>query len=347
MTKSTAIVPSPSTTSLAVDAKVREKAREAMLGQFSRRTRKIYGDIWKEWERWAVAHGTPSLPAVPEALLTYLMECADGQVTGKALGLRSMELRRSAINTAHRMAGIEHRPCDHFQIRQYLTALAKTLPDSVGKAAATTDEIQAMLAQLGRRERSARTPSAKLVVLRDRALLLVGFVGCLRRSELVSVRVEDIHSDASGVKLYIPHSKTDQKGAGAWVGLEVAGIIDPVKALREWLVASGIKAGYVFRDVRGRHPGNHLGEAQVAELVKELAAAAGLDPGRYNGWSAHSLRAGLATQLLEAGVEGVVVAARGRWESLDMLKRYYRPKSPLNPAVAAALQPKPKERKGS
>ena len=158
--------------------------------------------------------------------------------------------------------------------------------------------------------------------VRDRALLLIGFAGALRRSELVSLDVADIDHVRRGVTLNLRRSKTDQDGQGHTIAIPYGRTRwCPVGALGAWLQVSGISDGAIFRPVdrHGRvHRGRLSGEA-VSIVVRERVAAAGLDP---TGYSGHSLRAGFATSAAQAGVSAWRIKAQTRHASDAMLARY-------------------------
>jgi integrase len=138
--------------------------------------------------------------------------------------------------------------------------------------------------------------------IRDRALLLIGFAGALRRSELVGLDVGDIEHVRQGIILHVRRSKTDQDSEGRKSGIPYGRTRwCPVAALDAWLTASGIAEGAIFRPVdrHGRMHGARLSGEAVSLVVRERVAAAGLDPAPFSG---HSLRAGLATSAAQAGV---------------------------------------------
>jgi integrase len=129
-----------------------------------------------------------------------------------------------------------------------------------------------------------------LKALRDRALLLIGFAGAFRRSELVALEVADIEETDTGLRVTIRRSKTDQEGAGTTIAIVRGSIACPVAALRAWLTAAGITTGALFRSIRkGGKVGERLSAQSVAEIVKIRAQRVGLDPAAFAG---HSLRAG-------------------------------------------------------
>jgi site-specific recombinase XerC len=86
--------------------------------------------------------------------------------------------------------------------------------------------------------------------LRDRAVLLVGFAGAFRRSELVALNVEDLEESEQGFKVIIRHSKTDQEGAGQTIAIMRGSMACPVAALKVWLEAAGNTSGPIFRSVK-------------------------------------------------------------------------------------------------
>ena len=149
--------------------------------------------------------------------------------------------------------------------------------------------------------------------MRDRALLLVGFAGAFRRSELVSLDVADVMFASDGLVVQLRRSKTDQEGEGRKVGLPFGSnpLTCPVRSLRAWLGVAAIARGPIFRavDRHGNVADAWLTDQSVALVVKRCAKAAGLDWERYAG---HSLRSGLATAAAMADVsERAIMAHTG------------------------------------
>jgi integrase len=161
--------------------------------------------------------------------------------------------------------------------------------------------------------------------LRDRALLLVGFAGAFRRSELIAINCTDVEWVPQGLVVTLPRSKTDQDGRGRHVAIpRGAGDLCSVTALESWLRAARIGEGRVFRaiDCHGNVYGDGLSPESVARIIKKRAAAVGLDPARFSG---HSLRAGRVTSAAAAGVsEWAIMRVTGH-RSEAMLHRYIRP----------------------
>jgi integrase len=159
---------------------------------------------------------------------------------------------------------------------------------------------------------------------RDRALLLIGFAGGFRRSELCAIDCADIERVRQGVIITLRRSKTDQDGVGRKVGIPLGrSKWCPVAALDGWLTAAGIEDGPVFRrvDRHSRRSVERLSPEAVCLVVRERIAAAGYGPIGYSG---HSLRAGLATSAVQAGVSTLKIRGQTGHASDAMLSRYVR-----------------------
>jgi integrase len=160
--------------------------------------------------------------------------------------------------------------------------------------------------------------------IRDRALLLIGFAGAFRRSELVRLEHSDVAFVKEGLTLMLRRSKTDQLGEGRKIAIPFArSHACPVKALTHWLDHAEIQSGPLFRIV---NKGGDVGEAalspqSVALIVKGYAKKAGLDAANYSG---HSLRAGLITSAAKAGVSSWKIREQTGHKSDAMLQRYIR-----------------------
>lgn len=174
-----------------------------------------------------------------------------------------------------------------------------------------------------------------LTGLRDRALLLLGFTGAMRRSELAAVRVEHLELRPRGILLTIPRSKGERNGGSVTIGIPSCGsLLCPVRALYRWLEVAEIKQGPVFRRVwcqpvqagratsalRAPHVGNAAIEGRtVARIIQGRAAAAGLDPTAMGG---HSLKRGALSEGLDRGVHPTRLKQHGRHKSYASLDEY-------------------------
>jgi integrase len=183
------------------------------------------------------------------------------------------------------------------------------------KAPTLTDDIRAML----------EGTDVGLIGIRDRALILLGFAGAFRRSELVSLTVEDCAFGRDGLTITLRKSKTDQTWEGRKIGIPYGSNPEtcPVRILQGWLEQAGIIEGMLFRSIN-RHGVIHAGGlsgSDVARIVKKLALRAGLDPAKYAG---HSLRAGHATSAAIAGASERSIMNQTGHRSVQMVRRYIR-----------------------
>ena len=156
------------------------------------------------------------------------------------------------------------------------------------------------------------------------ALLLIGFAGAFRRSELIAINCTDLSFVEQGLVIHIRRSKTDQTGEGRKVAIPYArGRHCPVLALKHWLSTAGISDGPIFRAItrHGHVQPSALSTEAVALIVKKRAQAIGLDPSQFSG---HSLRAGLATSAAQAGVSAHKIQQQTGHKSIEMLSRYIR-----------------------
>jgi integrase len=235
-----------------------------------------------------------------------------------------------------------------------MTALALQLRRIAGLPnAATTELVRATMRGIKRIHGSAQHQAKPLLrddlllvldamgeglkAIRDRALLLVGFAGALRRSELVGLYVADVEPVRQGVIIHLRRSKTDQEGQGQKIGIPFGrSRWCPVAALDAWMTASAISEGPVFRPVdrHGRVRAGRLSREAVSTVIKQRTASAGFDPGRYSG---HSLRAGFVTSAAQAGVATWKIRAQTRHASDAMLARYIRTGELFTDNAAGAL----------
>jgi site-specific recombinase XerD len=146
---------------------------------------------------------------------------------------------------------------------------------------------------------------------KNKALILVGFAGGFRRSELVAILYEDLDFVPEGVKIFVKRSKTDQSGEGMTKGIPYFTNPEycPVVSLKKWIEKSEIKSGKIF----------DISDKSVALTIKKYAALAGLDSNKYSG---HSLRSGFATSTAELGAEERSIMAMTGHKTTQMVRRY-------------------------
>src|SRR5450631_171477 len=274
-------------------------------------TRRAYAHDVADFTNWCSTQGFAALPAAPEAVALYLDELVQQKKK-----LATIARRLAAIRFAHRAAE-EEDPVGRTLVVATWQGIRRTLGrQQTHKAALMTDALRQLLATLG---------TTRLIDLRDRALLLIGFVGAFRRSELVGLDVADLQSDeAQGIVLRLRRAKTDQEGQGRLVGIpRLAGESCPVAALEAWLKAAKINRGPLFRavDRHGHVSPRRLHPYAVARIVQRAAAAAGLDAATFAG---HSLRAGFLTSAARGGADEQRMMEQSGHRSIEVARRYIR-----------------------
>ena len=286
-------------------------------------TYRAYRAAWRRFAEWCEAEGRSALPADPLTVADYLAFAAQAQKDSQerkdkerkdeARKVSTLGVHLAAIRAAHKAAGHPDPTADE-RVAATMRGIRRIHGQPpTQREPLTLDDLRAML----------RTCDDDLAGLRDRALLLVGFAGALRRSEIVALDVE--HVRLNGVlRITIARSKTDQEGQG--ITKTIPRLADaelcPVRALRAWLDAAGIASGPMFRSVnRWGKVGARLSAYDVARIVKRRAQAAGLDA-RLLAW--HSLRAGFATQAALAGLDPIAIAEVTGHRNLNTLRKYIR-----------------------
>lgn len=271
-------------------------------------TLRAYRQDWAHFEGWAQENGYSALPATPQAVAAYLAHLAEA-----GYRVSTIERRASSIAVAHRAAGFTS-PTDSELVRTVRQGIRRTLGTApVQKAPLRAPELRAYVLSLG----------DSLLAKRDRALLLLGYAGAFRRSELVALNVEDLHFTPHGVRVTLRRSKTDQEGQGQNKAIPYGrrGTC-PVRALQDWLASAGITSGAVFRSVnRWGQVGGRLSDKAVSLIVKRACEALGLPAEAFGG---HSLRAGLATDAYAADVPEAVIQQQTGHRSSTVLRRYRR-----------------------
>lgn len=320
----TALEPTPNAPAALVRAEV-ESARRYFEGAHADATIRAYRSDWAVFEAWASERGLATLPALPETVATFIAAEADAGRAASTLGRRV-----SALRWVHERAGYEAPTKAKLVVDTLKGARRARGVRAQGKRAATADVLHGMLAHV-----DATTTKGK----RDRALLLLGFLGAFRRSELVALDVADVTEDERGLVVLLRRSKTDQAGAGREVFIPRGhGATCPAAALRAWLVcceAADLEPGPVFRSVnKAGRPGGRLSTRSVAQLVKDYAERAGHDPAAFSG---HSLRAGFVTTAADRGRPIAKIAAQTGHRSLASVRHYMRAAEGFADNAAAGL----------
>jgi integrase len=318
------IVSTPQGGAVAALENLADQARGFMEAAKAENSRRAYRSDWRLFELWCRTQGLVHLPATPETVTLYITALAADHKPS------SLQRKLTSITKAHQAAGFASPASMQYAVvSETMKGIRRTLGTAQpGKEPLLTADMLAMLGHL----------DDSLISVRDRALLLVGFAGGFRRSELANLDFDDITETADGLIIRVQRSKTDPEAKGASVALPYGSTAAtcPVRSYRAWIVAAGITTGPAFRSVdRHRRVGSgRMNAGSVARLIKRAAEAAGLDPANYAG---HSLRAGFATQAFLNGAAEVSIMRQTRHKSLDTLRKYIRDRSLFRDNPAAKL----------
>ena len=305
-----------------------DRAREYIEAASSPNTRRAYDSDWKQYLSWCRRQGLDHLPPDPQVVGLYITACASGAATGtrKPAAVSSIERRLSALSWHYRQLGEKLDRGD-----RHISTVLEGIRNTHGrppmqKEAVLPEDLIAMLETLDR---------GSLRGLRDRAILLIGFAGGLRRSEVVGLDAgpEQTEDGRGWVEILERGVVLTLRGKTGWREVEIGrGSSDgtcPVVALETWLKLGRIAHGPVFRRVTGAGKtvgSERLHDQEVARLVKRTALAAGVRGDLSEGeraakFAGHSLRAGLASS---AEVDERYVQKQLGHASAEMTRRYQR-----------------------
>lgn len=262
------------------------EAEDYLKKSLAEATRHAYERDFELFEVWCNASALRALPAATATVAAYLAHLAQDHRPA------SISRKIASISVAHQAAG-HPSPTRTPLVRRVLQGIKRD------KGTAPTKKRAVTAAAL--RRIVDRLPD-NLLGTRDRALLLLGYAGGFRRSELVGLDLPDLEFTDRGLLVTVRRSKTDAVGKGLVKGIGYGRFDDtcPVKALQSWLEAAAIEEGPLFRGVdrHGNISQTRLCDRAVALVVKRAAELAGLDPEAVAG---HSLRSGFITDQHEAG----------------------------------------------
>ncbi|MFG1210256.1 tyrosine-type recombinase/integrase [Xanthobacter flavus] len=305
-----------------------ERARDYVKAASSANTRKAYTSDWKHFAAWCRRQGLETFPPSPQVVGLYITACASGTGIpgGKPNAVSTIERRLSALSWTYTQRGTPLERGDR-HITTVLAGIRNTHASPPRqKEAVLPEDLVAMLETLDR---------GTLRGLRDRAMLLLGFAGGLRRSEVVGLDLgRDQTGDGRGwVEILDRGMVVTLRGKNGWREVEIGrGSSDatcPIVALQVWLKLARIGHGPLFRRVTGESKDvgpDRLNDREVARLVKRTALVAGVrgdlsEGEREKRFAGHSLRAGLASS---AEVDERYVQRQLGHASAEMTRRYQR-----------------------
>ena len=276
----------------------------------SANTLRAYKADFKDFSAFCAKNGLSSLPTDPKILSLYLTHLSSNSKYS------TLKRRIASISVIHKIKG-HYLDTKHPIIMENLHGIKRAKGiNQKSKKPILINDLKAIINVIDEyinQSETSKTEESKILrsKIRDKAIILLGFAGGFRRSELVSIDYEDLEFLSEGVKIFIKRSKTDQSGEGM---IKAIPYFDnknfcPVLALKKWIEFSQIKFGKLF----------NISDKSVALIIKKYASITGLDPNKYGG---HSLRSGFATSAAESGAEERNIMAMTGHKTTQMVRRY-------------------------
>jgi len=258
-------------------------------------TLRAYKSDFSDFSTFCAKNGFSSIPSQPKIIALYITHLS------KTSKFSTLKRRIASISVMHKLKGL-YLDTKHPIIMENLHGIKRTLGSrQKAKKPILINDLKMIIKAIDKEK------------IRDKALILIGFAGGFRRSELVNINYEDIDFVNEGLKILIRRSKTDQSGEGAIKAIPYFDNQEfcPVVSLKIYIKEkfSNKKDGKVF----------DISDKSVALIIKKYAEKAGLDPSRYAG---HSLRSGFATTAAEFGAEERNIMAMTGHKTTQMVRRY-------------------------
>jgi len=261
-------------------------------------TLRAYKADYKDFAGFCYKHGFKSMPSEPKVISLYLTHLSQ---TSK---FSTLKRRLASISVIHKISG-HYIDIKNPIITENLMGIKRAKgTHQKAKKPILINDLKALINAIDKETKD-------IVRLKNRALILIGFSGGFRRSELVEINFQDIDFVTEGVKIFVKRSKTDQSGEGMTKGIPYFSNQNycPVISLKKWLEKSNIKEGKIF----------NISDKTVSLIIKKYISVAGLDPNKYSG---HSLRSGFATSTAELGAEERSIMAMTGHKTTQMVRRY-------------------------
>ncbi len=262
-------------------------------------TLRAYQSDYKDFAAFCIKNGFKEMPTEPKILSLYLTHLSTFSK------FSTLKRRIASISVIHKLKG-HYIDTKHPIIIENLLGIKRIRGSNqkAKKPILISDLKQIIKAIDGLKQNDKRK-------IRDKSLILLGFAGGFRRSELVEIEVDDVEFVNEGVKIFIKRSKTDQSGEGMTKAIPYFNnnLYCPVNSFKKWIKLSDIKTGKIF----------DISDKSVALIIKKYAALAGFDPKKYGG---HSLRSGFATSAAESGAEERNIMAMTGHKTTQMVRRY-------------------------
>ena len=261
-------------------------------------TLRAYKSDYKDFASFCLKNGFKPMPSEPKIISLYLTYLS------KSCKFSTLKRRLASISVIHRLSG-HYIDTKHPMITENLMGIKRVKGShQKAKKPILIDELKLIVNAIDKDKNEKNR-------FKNRALILVGFAGGFRRSELVAIVNEDVDFVPEGVKIFVKRSKTDQSGEGMTKGIPyfLNANYCPVISLKNWIEKSEIKSGKIF----------DMSDKSVALTIKKYTALVGLDSNKYSG---HSLRSGFATSTAELGAEERSIMAMTGHKTTQMVRRY-------------------------
>jgi site-specific recombinase XerD len=281
------------------------KLLEHIDGAYAPNTIRAYKTDMLEFIQYCEQTSSTALPANPMTISSFL------QSTSKQ-GIKNSTIRRkvSSISAVHRL--LNHiDPTKHPEVKITLRRISRQLGSRFDQAYPVTRDLLNKLLAVCKDDIGG---------LRNKALLLLAYDSMRRRSELISLRIEDINWQPNQNScILLRRSKTDQHGSGKWIHLSA----ETTLAMKCWLDAANLSDGLILRGIKpGGHITSSLCESRIPRIYKSLAKRAGFDEQVISGISGQSMRVGGAQDLLGLGASLPQIMTKGGWSKTDTVMRY-------------------------
>jgi site-specific recombinase XerD len=267
----------------------------------SNNTLRAYQSDFRDFSSFCSKNGFQAMPTTPNIIALYITHLSSYSKYS------TLKRRIASISILHKTRG-HYIDTKHPIIIENLMGIKRTNGShQKAKKPLLINDLKILI------EIIDKSKEKDLKKIRDKALILVGFSGGFRRSELVNIELEDIEFVSEGVKIFIKRSKTDQSGEGMIKAIPYFENINfcPVKALKNWIDVIKLKKGKIF----------NISDKNVSLIIKKYTNYAGLDSRMYAG---HSLRSGFATSAAESGAEERSIMAMTGHKSTEMVRRYIK-----------------------
>lgn len=288
-----------------------ESATKYMGDSLSENTKRAYRIQWEQYTAWCMVRGLEPLPSTPEVVCVFIAWLADN---GKKVSTIARML--SSISKAHRVSGVFANPVGTEMVKDAFSGIKRQLgSDQARVDPLGVSDIKKIVDSFG----------VSIEGIRNKALFLVGFFGCFRRSELVSLGRKDAKFSEEGVRIKLAKSKTDQEGKGIFKSIPKSKDEKycPVLALQDWMNVAP-DSRFLFCHVEGASGpvkvGKKLSDKMIARMIARITFNLGI-----KGWfSGHSLRAGFITAAARAGKTNRAIMKMSGHKTYAMVDRYVR-----------------------